>query len=221
MRWYGGLPVQAGSGLLPNRYSRPGFFDTAYEGFVPFHWLRQMEREMDRMISSFFEGPTAAAWGASPLRNWSPNIQVQESEDRWILRAELPGIKPEQIEVTTTGNLLSLRAEERYEPADSQNGAADSTHAYRLFERSIPLPAGVQIEAVTAEYHNGVLEIHLPKTESAKRRFRRIPVGGSERASHLEGEVSQQALVGAKGGEASSPTVEQTPRKARRSKKTP
>lgn len=215
MRWYSGLPVRAGSSLLPHRYNGPGFYDTDFAAVTPFQWLRQMEREMDRMFASFFEGPRASAWEPFTAQTWTPSLDVQEAADQWVLRAELPGIKPENIEVTTTGNLLTLRAEASQEQNEPQSG---SSRTYRSFHQSFPLPRGVQADAVTAEYHNGVLEIHLPKTEEAKQRFRRIPIGAGG-APAIEGEVTQEALAGAKGGEASSPEAGKTPRKSGRAKK--
>jgi HSP20 family protein len=214
MRWYSGLPIRTGSSLLPVHYSRPGFFDTGFAAVTPFQWLRQMEREMDRMFASFFEGPRAAGWEPFPAQSWTPSIDVQETADQWALRAELPGIKPEHIEVTTTGNLLTLRAQESHEQDEPQDG---STRYYCSYHQSFPLPPTVQAEAVTAEYRNGVLEIHLPKTEAAKQQFRRVPIGNG--AAAIEGEVTQEALASAKGGEVSSPAAEKAPRKSRRSRK--
>ena len=213
MRWYSGLPVRTGSSLLPNRTNRPGFFDTGFAAASPFQWLRQMEQEMDRMFSSFFEGPHAAGWEPFLAQAWAPSVTMQETADRWVLRAELPGIKPEDIEVTTTGNLLTVRAEASQEQDESQNGAARS---YRSFYQSYPLPPTVQSEAVTAEYHNGVLEIYLPKSEEAKQQYRRIPISSGGTPA-IEGEVTSETLAGAKGGEASSP--EKAASKSRRAKK--
>lgn len=214
MRRYTGFPVRTGSSLLPYAYNRPGFFDTGFGAVTPFQWLRQMEREMNHMFSSFFEGPRAAGWAPHGGPAWTPSVEVQETADQWVLRAELPGIKPEDIEVTTTGNLLTLRAEVSQEQGEAQNGSARS---YRSFYQSFPLPPTVQSDGVTAEYHNGVLEIFLPKSEEAKQQYRRIPIGGGSGTAAIEGEVTQGALEGAKGGEASS--AGKAASKSRRAKK--
>jgi len=209
--------VQTGSALLPRRYNRPSLFDSGYNAVMPFQWLRQMEREMDRMFTSFFEGPIAQVGELAASANWVPTVDVRETEDHWILHIELPGIKPEDVEVTTTGNVLTVNAESKYEQEKPQQGSDRSARSYRSFRQSFPLPPTVQTEAVTAEYQNGVLLIHLPKTEDSKQRYRRIPVGtGSSPA--IEGQLNQEALSGSKGGEVSSPEAAPA-KKSRRSKK--
>ena len=94
---------------------------------------------------------------------------MEERENEYVLRAEVPGFAASELEVTTAENVLTVRAEHRRaekEPAGER--------PYARLERAITLPPGVNLEAIEARYHNGVLEVHIPRTPEV--RPRRIEV---------------------------------------------
>jgi HSP20 family protein len=100
-------------------------------------------------------------------------MDFDENEKEFVLKAEAPGFEPEDLDVQVSGNMLTIKAEKKKESKEKKgNGYFEE----RRFERTITLPAGADTDHVEAKYHNGVLEIHLAKTEDAQRK--KIPVQG-------------------------------------------
>jgi HSP20 family protein len=104
-------------------------------------------------------------------------IEQQVTDDELIVRAELPGIDPENdVEITVAGDYLHLRAERRDERKEEDEGRTRSEFRYGVLARSVALPSGVNPDDVRATYRDGILEIHVPLPEDAKQQPRRIPV---------------------------------------------
>jgi HSP20 family protein len=139
--------------LIPRRRERTALART----FEPFELFR-------REFAPLFELPR---WMFRPteemLEPWG--FETEERENEMVLRAEAPGFEPSEVEVTLRGNVLTVRAEHTV-PAE---GKAKERRYARL-ERTVTLPEGVETEKVEARYHNGVIEIHLPRTPEAKPR---------------------------------------------------
>ena len=112
-----------------------------------------------------------------------PAIDVSENDDAYVVRAELPGWKPENIEITCEGNTVSLKGQ--LENEDQQNDGSTRWHHREMrrtsFERSITLPAEVEADKATADFENGVLTLRLPKSEEAKPR--QIKIGSGQRGA--------------------------------------
>jgi HSP20 family protein len=127
--------------------------------------LVALRSEMDRLFDSFLREPLAnidwPLWGSEP---WSPAIDVAENDKEVTVRAELPGIDLKDLEVTVTGNQLVLSGEKRESSEQSGKDFHHSETRYGSFRRTVPLPKGVDTEKVDAQYANGVLTLHLPKT---------------------------------------------------------
>ncbi|HLV65264.1 MAG TPA: Hsp20/alpha crystallin family protein [Polyangiaceae bacterium] len=102
--------------------------------------------------------------------NPSPAVEVRGGDDEYVIQADLPGMKPEDVEIELQGNLLTISGERRAEgtPSDGYE------RRYRAFSRTFVLPKDVKLDEATAELENGVLTVHLPKSEEA--RTRRIEV---------------------------------------------
>ena len=98
----------------------------------------------------------------------SPAIDVQEDENGYSLKADLPGIRKEDLEITVTGNLLVLKGERREAAETKSKDWHRSERWVGTFERSLELPTEVNASAVKASFKDGVLEVSLPKSESAK-----------------------------------------------------
>ncbi|MHB8864868.1 MAG: Hsp20/alpha crystallin family protein [Pirellulaceae bacterium] len=94
----------------------------------------------------------------------------KDHEKEYVVHAELPGFEPEDFEIKTSGNLLTVRAE--HKETKEQDGG--SSYRYGSFSRSFTLPEGVDCDNIDASYHSGVLNVRLPKTEQAQ--AKRIPV---------------------------------------------
>jgi HSP20 family protein len=136
----------------------------------PFLGLR---REMDRLFDDFFQGPLSGLGGS---RAWWPQIELDESEDRLRITAELPGLSERDIELRLDDGILTLRGEKKSE----HDSAGYSERFYGRFERRIALPSGVDEAKCRAEFRDGVLEVTLPRSAEAER-GRRVPINGQTR----------------------------------------
>jgi HSP20 family protein len=151
----------------------------------PFALMWQLSREMDRMMSSAFGSGLAPLFGSNLSRSnqgrgddwsaatmWSPRIDVEQRNDSIVVRADLPGVRKEDVQIDVTGDGLTIageRREEREEGGDDQNYRAIE-RSYGSFYTTVPLPQGVNTEKLTAKMRDGVLEITVPLDESARPR---------------------------------------------------
>ncbi len=131
----------------------------------PFSELERMRREMDRLMSAFF--PAAAIGRAAGV---FPAVNISEDANNIYVRAELPGIKAEDIEISIEDNNLIIKGERKI-PEEGENVTYHRREREGgIFRRIISLPAKIDAEKVTATSKNGVLEIVLPKAAEAKPR---------------------------------------------------
>lgn len=140
-------------------------------GGTPFFTLR---REIDRLFEDTF--------GRSQGGNftWSPAVDVRESDQELTLEFELPGINPEDVEVTAENGVLTVRGEKREERKEGEEGRFHLVErTYGSFSRSFQLPQGLEDEQIQADYENGVLRVRIPK--AALQQPRRIQIGQSRR----------------------------------------
>jgi HSP20 family protein len=149
------------TGETPPVPYRPGTTALYPSGLEPFRQLRQ---EFDRLFDQFFpRWPTAWEGGG---RDWRWGLDVEEKEDRVVVRAEAPGFEPADFDLQVRGEQLVVRAAHKAEAEDKDRGA----HEWRRqeFFRSVPLPPGVDPKKVEANYRQGVLTVTLPRTEESK-----------------------------------------------------
>jgi HSP20 family protein len=111
-------------------------------------------------------------------RPWSPSVDIYETENELVLKADLPDVKLEDIQVGVENQTLTLKGERKFEEDDSIRGHHRIERHYGAFVRSFTVPATVDPEKVAAEYKNGVLTVKLPKKEAAKPRQVKIEVKG-------------------------------------------
>lgn len=143
---------------------------------VPAHPVERMRWELDQVLGRFFQDAwTTNFW--SEEQGWTPTLDVKETSDAVVVRAELPGVDPKDLDITVTGDLLTLQGkkEERTEQKDENWFRTECR--YGQFRRSILLPEGVDAENVQADFKHGVLSIELKKTADAQ--AKRIPIKGS------------------------------------------
>jgi HSP20 family protein len=144
---------------------------TSLTRWEPFRELTDMRRTMDRMMERFFEDPFFASIPAWPQRNgtaWNLAVDVAEDDDNFIVKASVPGINPEDIEVTLTDNVLTIKGEMREENESKETNWHLRERRYGSFMRSITLPQPVNADQVEAINEHGVLTLRLPKTEAVK-----------------------------------------------------
>jgi HSP20 family protein len=128
--------------------------------------MTRLRREMDRLFERFFEGwPFMASGGEG---EWVPSVDVSEKAKEVIVRAEIPGIDPKDIDLSIQGNVLTIRGERKKEETEKGEDFHRVERSYGAFSRSIRLPAEVEVAKVKADYKEGVLRINLPKTKESE-----------------------------------------------------
>jgi len=150
----------------------------------PLRELGSLQNEMNRLFNSVFDTP---ANGGTTMRRWMPAMDLVETDDRFVLRADLPGLAEEDIKIELEDGTLTLSGERKAEHESKSEGYYRVERAFGSFSRSLTLPQGVDPEAVTASFDRGVLEVRIPKPE--QRKPRRIEIGGSEPKT-LEGSAA-------------------------------
>ncbi len=139
----------------------------------PFRELERMRREMDRAWDSFFERRPARVEEAM---EWLPTLDVSETKNDYVVKAELPGIDPKDIDISLTNDLLTIKGEKKQEKEEKEENYHLIERSYGSFTRSVRLPGQVQSDKINANFKNGVLRVTLPKTEEAKKKEIKIKV---------------------------------------------
>jgi HSP20 family protein len=132
----------------------------------PMRDLVGMREEMNRLFDDFFTG-----W---PERRslmegeWAPSLDIAETDAEVVVTVELPGVKQEDVEVTITNDVLTLKGEKKEEKEIKKENYHRVERSHGSFHRSVSLPTGVQGEKAKASYKDGVLKVAVPKVEAAK-----------------------------------------------------
>jgi HSP20 family protein len=140
------------------------------QGLTVWQPFRDLE-EMGRNFEDFFGRPfLPASWRRfSPEEmTWAPAIDVTEQEDKFLIKAELPGVKEEDIGISVSGNSLTIEGEKRTESETKKKGYYYSEATYGNFSRSMTIPSMVDANKIDAKFDNGILEITLPKIAESK-----------------------------------------------------
>ena len=142
----------------------------------PFSLMRRMSEELDRALSS--EG----RYGTNGGVLWAPTIEVSERDGKYVVHADLPGLKPEDVKLEVTGDALVLQGERKIEREENRGGVHRTERRYGRFYRAIPLPEGAQTDKARASFENGVLEVRVrvPQHQSSSRQ---IPIESRSSAS--------------------------------------
>ena len=111
-------------------------------------------------------------------RPWTPDVDIYETENELVLKADLPDVKLEDIDVRVENQVLTLKGERRFEKEETNKGYHRIERSYGLFTRSFSIPPTVEADKVSADYKNGVLTVALPKKEAAKPRQVKVEVKG-------------------------------------------
>ena len=141
--------------------------------FEPFRDLAT-QREYVRLLKEAFS-PMSGETEVS-TRSWAPPVDIYETEDAIVLKAELPGIDPKDVEVRVEDNTLYLKGERNYEKEVNEQNYHRIERSYGSFARSFSLPNSINAEKVKAEYKDGLLTLTMPKREEAKPKTIKIDV---------------------------------------------
>lgn len=145
--------------MNPVRYQKPD----SWELLPSWNRLSNLREEIERL----FEAPFGSGSSELEFFGWTPALDVYEHKDSFIVRAEVPGMKKEDIQLSLHQNCLTLVGERRSE----EKSGAEPSRSERLFgrfHRTFSLPKPVQADKVRAEYKDGILTVTLPKTEESK-----------------------------------------------------
>jgi HSP20 family protein len=157
----------------------------------PVRELNTIQSEMNRLFNTFFEGGPAN--GTTAQRRWLPAMDLVETQDDFVLRADLPGLSEADVNIELEDNVLTISGERKAEHQEQKEGYYRVERAWGTFSRSLTLPEGVNPEAVKASFDRGVLEVRIPKPEQRKPRKVAISVGGDAEPKTIEGSESPAA----------------------------
>jgi HSP20 family protein len=142
--------------------------------------LNTIQNEMNRLFNTFFDQPgSGAGTSQNASRRWIPAMDLVETADHYLLRADLPGVPEEDVTIQLEDNVLTIAGQRTVEHAPKE-GYYRLERAFGSFSRSLTLPEGVDPEQVGARFSRGVLEITIPKPEQKKPRRVQISVESSE-----------------------------------------
>lgn len=127
---------------------------------------RTLRGEVDRLFDDFFGLTPAKQEGSAPM--WAPSVDISETADNFIVRAELPGMSKDNIDLEIENNVLSIKGERNFEKKDEGENYHFVERSYGSFYRSFTLPRNVDPEGIGAEYKDGVLVVTIPKKEEVK-----------------------------------------------------
>ena len=134
-----------------------------------------MQREMNRVFDSFSQN-----WGLGAFPEFTgafmPRLDVTEDAKAFTVTAELPGMSEKEIDLSISGDTLTIRGEKKEEKEDKNKNYYYSERSYGTFMRSVPLPRQVETDKVSASFNKGVLTITLPKTAEAMESMKKIDV---------------------------------------------
>lgn len=153
----------------------------------PLRELNSLQNEMNRLFNTVFDTP-AATGGA---RRWVPAMDLVETENDFVLRADLPGMTHDDVKIEVEENLLTVSGERKAEHEAREEGFYRLERSFGTFSRQLTLPKGVEAEAVSASFTNGVLEVRIPKPE--QRKPRRIEIAVGDQPAAIEGNETTAA----------------------------
>lgn len=131
---------------------------------------------LENPMLPFFNSGLARMLSQNQQEGWQPAIDISDEKDHYLVKADLPGLKKEDIKISVEDNILTIRGERRHEAEKKEKNYYRLERSYGAFERRLTL-GDVKSEAISAKYLDGVLEVSIPKAESAKPRQIDVKVG--------------------------------------------
>ncbi len=141
---------------------------------APFRDFERMTREMDRFWDSFLERRPATR--IEDEGEFLPTLDLAETKNDIVVKAELPGLDPKDIDISLSNGVLTIKGEKKQEREEKEENYHLLERSYGSFVRSVRLPGEIQSDKINASYKNGVLKVTLPKSEEAKKKEIKIRV---------------------------------------------
>lgn len=133
----------------------------------PFALINELQRDLNRAFDSrLFPALTNGGDTALSNTNWAPAVDIHEDKDAYHVSVDLPGVKPEEIEVTAHNNVLSIRGTRNVVNEDKEQKRSERT--YGSFLREFSMPENADLDRIEAKSNHGVLDLHIPKTPKAE-----------------------------------------------------
>ncbi|HXA57178.1 MAG TPA: Hsp20/alpha crystallin family protein [Candidatus Acidoferrum sp.] len=145
-------------------------------GRIPNH-ISTLQDQVNKLLESTFHNQSENP----AITTWSPAVDIYETENELVLKADLPGFNEKDIDVRVENNMLTLRGERQFEKQVKQDNYLRVERTYGSFSRSFSLPNTVNTETITAGYENGVLSVQLPKRAESKPKQVKVNVSGAEK----------------------------------------
>jgi HSP20 family protein len=159
--------------------------------------LSSLQAEMNRLFHTFFDTPTSGTGtgtgGNGGLRRWHPAMDLVETDEHFVLRADLPGVDENDVKVELEDSVLSISGERRHEQEVKKGGYYRIERATGSFARTLTLPDGIDADAVQASFDKGVLEVRIPKP--AERKPRRVAITVGDTPATIEATAAEQAAT--------------------------
>jgi HSP20 family protein len=143
--------------------------------WAPTRELDSIQSEMNRLFNTFFE--PAAGGNGGTLARWSPAMDLVETDDQFVLRADLPGLSEDDVKIEVEDDVLTVSGERKSSHEENKKGYFRVERSYGTFARTLTLPEGVDADGINASFDKGVLEVRIPKPERRKPRKVAITVG--------------------------------------------
>ena len=145
---------------------------SAITRWEPFHNLSALQEQVNRL----FEGSLPRRSDQSALTTWAPAVDIYETENELVLKADLPDVNEKDLDIRIESNILTIKGERKFEEKVNEDNYLRVERTYGSFSRSFSLPSTVDSGSIKADYKNGVLTVELPKRAESKPRQVKINV---------------------------------------------
>ena len=145
---------------------------------TPFRGFGSLQDQINRIFNESFERSSDEG-----LTTWAPAVDIYETEHELVVKADLPDVKPEDLDIRVENNILTIHGERKFEKKVSEDKYLRVERAYGSFTRSFSLSNSVKAEDIKADYKDGVLTLTIPKREEAKPKQIKVQVGGAQAAA--------------------------------------
>jgi HSP20 family protein len=155
----------------------------AISRWEPFRGASSLQDQVNRLFSDVLE----RTGEESSLTAWAPAVDIYETEHELVVKADLPEVNPQDLDIRVENNILTIRGERKFERKVNQDNYLRVERAFGSFARSFTLANTVNAEAIKADYQNGVLTLTIPKKEEAKPKQIKVNVGTPAMAASVAG----------------------------------
>lgn len=150
----------------------------------PARELDAFQSDMNRLFDSFFGRREGAAAGGYESRRWVPPMDLVETDDHLVLRADLPGVEADDVDIEIKDGILTLSGERRAQHEEKREGFHRVERSFGRFSRALELPKGIEPGSVSASFDRGVLEVRMPKP--AERKPTKVEIRSGEEGRPIE-----------------------------------